>query len=65
MIVRKTDVGFSLHHSQCEGMGENCRCKTCVAGRKGLVANVKFFIQPKDVPVGPSTQIDHIENDPV
>ena len=58
-------MGFFFHRSNCAGMEENCRCETCVAGRKTLVKNVQSVFQPKVVPFGPHAQIDHIANDPV
>jgi hypothetical protein len=65
MTVKRAAKGFSLHQSNCKGMGENLRCRTFTAGRKGLVKNVMAMLQPRVVPVGASTRIIYIANDPI
>ena len=55
MNVGRAVKGFSLHRSNSEGIGENFRCRTCVADKQGSVTNVKVVFRPRIVPVDSST----------
>ena len=46
-------------------MCENLRCRTCASDKQGLVANVETVFHPRVVPVGASTRINYIANNPV